>query len=271
MDRGMLEGEVVRAQDAAHAEGHDYVKGSPHLRHRQLRGDIERRLTTMVRDRIARTGACRVLEIGAGHGTFTDVLVAAGATVTVTEASEASAAHLRRQYAGDARVNVFHDETGEFVLDQDETWDLAVMISVIHHIPDYVAFLDRLQGLIAPGGGVFSVQDPLFYPRRSKLSHVASRGTYFAWRLGQGNYARGLATRIRRLRGVYDETAESDLVEYHVVRQGVDEEAIRTLLAPHFDVEVFAYWSTQGPVWQRLFEKTSLRSDFGIQATNHRP
>lgn len=263
-------GEVVRAQDAAHAEGHDYVKGSPHLRHRKLREDIERRLTALVHDAIARTGDCRVLEIGAGHGTFTDVLVDAGARVTVTEASEASADHLRAAYAGDDRVNVFHDETGEFVLDQDETWDLAVMISVIHHIPDYVAFLDRLQGLVAPGGAIFSVQDPLFYPRRSRAAHVASRGSYFAWRLGQGNYARGLATRIRRLRGVYDESAESDLVEYHVVRQGVDEEAIRTLLSARFDVEVFTYWSTQGPVWQRLLEKTSLRSDFGIQATNRR-
>lgn len=261
---------MLRAQDSAHADGHDYVKGSPHLRHLQLRSEIERRLRTLVRDSIARTGHCRVLEIGAGHGTFTDVLVGAGATVTVTEASAASAEHLRRQYDGDERVTVFHDETGEFVLDQDESWDLAVMISVIHHIPDYVGFLGRLQELIAPDGGIFSVQDPLFYPRRSRTSHIASRGTYFAWRLGQGNYARGLATRMRRLRGVYNESAESDLVEYHVVRQGVDEEAIRALLAPNFDVEVFTYWSTQGPVWQRLFEKTSLRSDFGIQATNRR-
>ncbi|WP_200950124.1 class I SAM-dependent methyltransferase [Nocardioides sp. Root151] len=262
---------VVRAQDSGHAAGHDYVKGSPHLRHRRLREDIEGRLTGLVHDAISRTGACRVLEIGAGHGTFTDVLVAAGATVTVTEASEASADHLRRSYAGDDRVSVFHDETGEFVLDQDETWDLAVMISVVHHIPEYLKFFHRLQDLIAPDGAIFSVQDPLFYPRRSRASHLASRGTYFAWRLGQGNYARGVATRIRRLRGVYDETVESDLVEYHVVRQGVDEEAIRDLLSERFHVEVFTYWSTQGPVWQRLLERSALRSDFGIQATNHRP
>lgn len=265
---------VLRAQDDAHAEGHDYVAGSPHLRHPRLRGDIERRLRALVRDSIDRTGSCSVVEIGAGHGTFTAVLLDAGARVTVTEASRASADHLRSTYAGDDRVEVVHDETGEGILDGGpaaRTWDLAVMISVIHHIPDYLGYLDRLQDRIAEGGAIFSVQDPLWYPRRRRLDHVASRGTYFLWRLGQGDYRRGLATRWRRLRGVYDDTAESDLVEYHVVRQGVDEEAIRDLLAQRFDVEVFTYWSTQGPLFQRLLEGTSLRSDFGVQATGHRP
>lgn len=261
---------VLKAQDVAHAEGHDYVVGSPHLSHPRLRADIERRLRELVQDAVRRRGSCRVLEIGAGHGTFTSMLVTAGAEVTVTEASQASAEHLRQSFAGDSRVTVIHDETGEFVLEQDGTWDLAVLISVIHHIPDYLSFLDRLQDLIVDGGAIFSVQDPLWYPRRSRLSHLASRGTYFAWRLAQGSYRRGLATRIRRLRGVYDETAESDLVEYHVVRQGCDEEAIRDLLAKRFDVEVFSYWSTQGALFQRAFERTSLRSDFGIEATGHR-
>ena len=32
---------MLRAQDQAHAEGHDYTKGSPHLRHDSLRLDIE--------------------------------------------------------------------------------------------------------------------------------------------------------------------------------------------------------------------------------------
>jgi phospholipid N-methyltransferase len=260
---------VLRAQDEAHAEGHDYVKGSPHLRHPQLRGDIERRLRTLVEDARARTGQCRVIEIGAGHGSFTQALVDAGATVTVTEASRSSADHLRATFAGDRRVEVLFDETGEAVLAQDAHYDLAVIISVLHHIPDYVDFLRRLEPLIEDDGAIFSVQDPLYYPRRSRTSHWASRGSYFAWRLGQGDYRQGLATRVRRLRGVYDESP-SDLVEYHVMRQGVVEEAIRNLLAEHFDVEVFTYWSSQGPFFQKLFEKTALRSDFGIQATRHR-
>jgi SAM-dependent methyltransferase len=261
---------VVAAQAHAHGQGHDYEKGSPHLRHPSLRSMIEQRLTDLVEDTIARTGSCHVVEVGAGHGTFTALLRAAGATVTVTEASAASAEHLRRSFFGDDRVTVIHDETGEGILGRTETWDLAVIISVLHHIPDYVSFLDRLQRRISEGGAIFSVQDPLYYPRRSRISHRAGRGTYLAWRLLQGNYAQGLATRVRRLRGVYDESQQSDLVEYHVVRQGVDEEAIRDLLSHEFDVELFRYWSTQAPLFQWMFRRTGLLTDFGFAARNHR-
>jgi len=261
---------VVAAQDAHHAEGHDYDKGSPHLRHDNLRGMVERRLGALVRERIAATGACRVLEVGGGHGTFTRCLLDAGAQVTVTEVSRASAAALEASF-GD-RIEVRYDATGEEILASEDRWDLAVMTAVLHHIPDYLAFLDRLAGLIAPGGAIFTVADPMWYPRMPKLVHGAQRASYFSWRLLQGSYVRGLKTRWRRLRGVYVETEESDVVEYHVWRQGCDEEAIRDLLATRFGtVEVFPYWATQAPLLQRLGDKTSMVCDFGVQATGRRP
>lgn len=263
--------DVVRAQDRHHSAEHDYESGSPHLRHPQLRHMIEDRLTALVQDSIARTGRCRVAEIGAGHGTFTQHLVDTGASVTVTEASSASYGHLTRQFAGDPRVEVLFDATGEQILASGEAWDLVVIISVLHHIPDYLGFLDKLQGSVTNGGAIFTVQDPLWYPRRSRAAHVLGRGSYFAWRLTQGEFKKGLATRIRRVRGVYDDAAESDLVEYHFVRQGCDENAIRDLLAPALDVEVFSYWSTQAPALQRLFERTKLVTDFGIEAKHHHP
>ncbi|WP_200958773.1 class I SAM-dependent methyltransferase [Nocardioides sp. Root190] len=263
---------VINAQNEGHLDNHDYEKGSPHLRHARLRGQVEDRLRQLVADAIARTGGCRVLEIGAGHGTFTQVLVDAGAQVTVTEASRASADHLSETYADDDRVEVVFDETGDSVLSREESWDLAVLISVVHHIPEYLPALEAIAGRLVEGGALFTVQDPLYYPRRSRLSHVASRGTYFAWRVGQGNLARGLGSRWRRLRGVYDDTNPSDLIEYHVVRQGCDEVAIAECLGALFeDVDVFTYWSTQSPLFQRMLENTSLRSDFGVAATRRLP
>jgi SAM-dependent methyltransferase len=257
---------VVAAQDAHHAVDHDYDKGSPHLRHDNLRGMVEDRLTRLARARIEATGACRVLEVGGGHGTFTRCLLAAGAEVTVTEASRASADQLVATF-GD-RIEVHYDGTGEEILASDEEWDLAVMTAVLHHIPDYLSFLDRLGGLIAPGGGIFTVADPLWYPRMPAAAHRADRAAYLAWRAVQGDYVRGLRTRVRRLRGVYDDAEPSDLVEYHVVRQGVDEEAIRALLAQRFEtVEIFSYWASQAPVLQRLGDRTGLVTDFGVEAT----
>ncbi len=265
---------VVAAQDAGHEPGHDYDKGSPHLRHRRLRTMVEDRLRSLVAERLEATGSCEVLEIGGGHGTFTECLLDAGATVTVTEASAASAQTLRERlgsrYAD--RVEVVHDESGEGILAADRQWDLAVMTAVLHHIPDYLTFLDRLTALIRRDGALFTVADPLYYPRMSSLTHRTVRAMFLAWRVTQGDYKRGFATRWRRLRGVYDDTNPSDLVEYHVQRDGVDEEAIRTLLAAHFgDVEIFTYWASQAPVFQRLGEQTPMVCDFGVSARHRLP
>jgi protein-L-isoaspartate O-methyltransferase len=261
---------VVAAQNAGHAEDHDYDKGSPHLRHHSLRSMVEQRLTRMVHNRIEARGSCRVLEVGGGHGTFTACLLGAGAEVTVTEASAASAEHLRRTFGGTGRVEVLFDESGEEILVSEREWDLAVITSVLHHIPDYVAFLDRLCGLLAAGGGIFTVQDPLYYPRMSRTTHWVERAAYLSWRVFQGDYGRGVKTRLRRLRGVYDDTEPSDLVEYHVVRQGVDEDAITTLLEPRFaSYDLFRYWSSQAPIWQRVGERVGLETTFGLEATGY--
>jgi 2-polyprenyl-3-methyl-5-hydroxy-6-metoxy-1,4-benzoquinol methylase len=261
---------VVAAQNANHAEDHDYDKGSPHLRHRSLRSMVEQRLTRMVRERIDARGSCRVLEVGAGHGTFTSCLLAAGAEITVTEASSASAEHLRRTFGETGHIEVMFDESGEEVLASGREWDLAVITSVLHHIPDYVTFLDRLCGLLAAGGGIFTVQDPLYYPRMSKLTHRVERAAYLSWRIFQGDYGRGVRTRLRRLRGVYDDNEPSDLVEYHVVRDGVDEDAISELLEPRFaSFELFRYWSSQAPLWQRVGERVGLETTFGLEATGY--
>jgi SAM-dependent methyltransferase len=258
---------VVVSQNEAHGEGHDYVKGSPHLRHDVLRSMIEGQLKALVEETLARQDTCRVLEIGAGHGTFTEFLLQAGATVTVTEASKASAEELSRRYAGRNDVEVFFDLTGESVFEHEPTYDAVVCASLLHHIPDYLDFVRRLSGMLTRGGWFYSVQDPLYYPRRTRMAHVAGRGTYYIWRLGQGALRRGLATRMRRLRGTYSDTEPSDLVEYHVVRQGVDEKALVELLEKQFGtVELFTYWSTQSPFFQWMFSKSGLHSDFGLIA-----
>ena len=71
----------------------------------------------------------------------------------------------------------------------------------------------------------------------------------------------------RRLRGVLDETNPADMVEYHVVGNGVDEEAIRSLLVGAFDrVDIVRYWSNQSGVALRLGRRLSLANNFGVVA-----
>lgn len=256
-------------QESEYGEGRDYAYGSPHLAHARLRERIESDLVRTVTQIVAAKGSCRAVEIGAGHGSFTDAIVRGGASVTVTEMSRSSVAVLQRRYADTDAVDVVHDPDGSAAARVAEGCDLAVFISVLHHIPDYLTAVQQVVDGLAPGGAFYCAQDPLWYPRRSRWSMAVDKGSYMVWRLGQGNVRRGLGTRLRRLRGVYDESRPADMVEYHVVRQGVDEEALEALLRARFRrVATWRYWSTQAGPLQKLGDILGWQSTFGITAVD---
>jgi SAM-dependent methyltransferase len=257
-------------QQDAHGDGHDYAAGSPHIKHHRIRSRIVEQLQESVRAVADARGECRVLELGAGHGTFTDHVVAAGATVEVTEMSRPSAAELRRRFRHNPDVVVHEDPDGSLAVDGGPV-DLVVCLSVLHHIPDYLTAVDGMVARIRPGGGFVSFQDPLWYPRRSWLSMHVDRAAYLAWRLPRGEVGRGLATAVRRARGVWDEANPSDMVEYHVMRDGVDEAALRTLLEQNFaQVRLTTYWSTQGTLTQSIGALAGQPNTFGLVASGRR-
>jgi SAM-dependent methyltransferase len=263
---------MASLQEVDYGADRDYTHGSPHLVHVQLRTRIEDDLSRLVRMTRAERGTCHALEVGAGHGTFTGTLLAAGATVTVTEMSEPSVAVLKQRFAG-ADVEVIYDSEGvQAAQVAARGCDLVIFISVLHHIPNYLTTVGELVNGLRSGGAFYCAQDPMWYPSRSRFNMAADRGAYMLWRLGQGNVKRGLKTRVRRLRGVYDETEAADMVEYHVVRQGVDERALATLLRERFDVvETWLYWSTQAKWLQRLGERLGWKSTFGMIAVRKLP
>ncbi len=258
---------VEQAQDSFHGEGHDYTI-APHLRHVNLRRRIDNKIERSIAEVIERQGNCSVLEVGAGHGFFTDTVRAAGGEVTVTEMSAASADVLAERFRDDPAVKVIYDADGNASFETGKQYDLVLLIAVIHHVPDYVDLVSRLcDSVLRPGAVVITFADPLWYPRMTRWARIASWGTYFAWRLTQGKFRRGLATRWRRLRGVYSDSEPSDLVEYHVVRQGVDEIALQEVFRARFaDVELDSYFSTGSARLQALGEKHLPPNNFGIVA-----
>jgi SAM-dependent methyltransferase len=256
-------------QQCAHDQDHDYAAGSPHIRHYPLRSRIVEQLQESVRRILDARGSCRVLEVGAGHGTFTDHIAAAGAQVEVTEMSAPSAAELRRRFRHNPAITVVDDPDGSRALNGEQV-DLVVCLSVLHHIPDYLLAVRGMLARVRPGGGFVSFQDPLWYPRRSWLSRRVERAAYLAWRLPRGDFGRGLATTVRQARGVHDESEPSDMVEYHTMRDGLDERALVELLEPHFaDVRLVTYWSSQGHLPHTLGALAHLPNTFGLVATDH--
>lgn len=257
-------------QEGFYDEGVNYRHGSPHLQHHHLRDRLVERLRRAVQGLHARGMPLRVLEIGAGHGGYTEPLLALGAAVTAVEMSLPSVQRLEHDFGVNEDFTSIYDPHGDLA-DVGDGFSLILAASVLHHIPDYLSFLSEACGKLRPGGEIVTIQDPLWYDRVPRPVHVAGRLTYMAWRVPQGNLGTGVRSVMRRWRNAYDETQPGDMVEYHVVREGVDERAIEELLAPRFaHVDVFPYWSTYFGVAQRMGERLGWANTFGIHASDYR-
>ena len=158
-------------QEQAHGTGHDYDSGSPHLRHPRLRNEIIARIRALVAEQFERRGSCRVLEIGAGHGSFTDHIAAMGAQVTVTEMSRPSLEHLEARFAYNPSVRLLYDADGEAAFPDDAEYDLVLCISVLHHIPDYLTVRRAHAGPHHPGRRVRELPGPAVVPTPVPAEH----------------------------------------------------------------------------------------------------
>jgi SAM-dependent methyltransferase len=259
----------MNIQEAVYNDDVDYRLGSPHLAHWSLHD----RLVGILRSQIQELAASRlpltVLEIGAGAGGYTEPTLAAGCRVTAVEMSRASINRLRLKYTTNPGFHAVYDPDGSLDMIRDQ-FALVLCVSVLHHIPDYLGFLDKATRLLLPGGALLSLQDPMWYPRVGRRIHGLDRLGYFTWRLSQGNYRRGFLSVIRRKRGGYDERNPSDMVEYHVVRDGLDEEAMVEAMKERFKrVDMLPYWSNQLSAMQWAGDRLRVHNTFGVRATGY--
>jgi|SRR5215203_752786 len=258
-------------QEEHYGEAVDYTVGSPHLSDPVLRQKLTTQLLAALHDLDERGLPLRVLEIGAGHGGYTEPALAAGAEVMAVDMSRPALRHLESRYGTNPGLRCHFSADGS--LDEVEGgYTLLLCVSVLHHIPDYAAFLDAALEHLGPGASVLTLQDPLWYSRLSKGVHAVDRGSFLTWRLSQGNLARGLASLSRRLTHRMRDDKPGDMVEYHVLREGVDEQAIVELLEGRFrGVSLLPYWSNQLPIMQRVGRRLGLANTFGVWARDLLP
>lgn len=254
-------------QEGHFGPGYDYRVGSPHLKHWRLFDRLVSLLHQEVTALSTRGLPLTVLEVGAGHGGYTEPALAFGCSVTATEMSRPSLVHLAERYRFNRSFTGLFDPDGSLDVLGDQRFSFVVCSSVLHHIPDYTGFLHSVLKHLAPGGSLLTIQDPLSYDNVRRVDLFLTRISYFSWRLSKGDYAQGVRTRLRRLRREYDERNPSDMVEYHVIRAGVDHNRVLAVLAPLFQTAyLMSYWSTQSAVGQRMGELMGLQNTFCILA-----
>lgn len=249
-----------------------YASGAPHLKHRSILTMHESLIDRALQSLTRRPGDVRVLEVGAGNGLASVPWFRRRVSLTAVDSSHVMLQQLigRAANFGVSPEAITQDAIA-FTKATTRRFDVVSEVSMLHHIPNYLALLQASVELLDTGGCLITFQDPLRYDRLPSGHFAINRIGYFMWRLGQGDYRRGLKTRWRRLRGRYTPSEAADFEEYHVVRSGVDSDAIIDMLRPWFEtVERVTYWSTQSSLLQRVGEKLSLQSSFGVIAIGRR-
>lgn len=243
-----------------------YCAGAPHLRHRDLRA-LYRRLAEEATSFAAVGGnRPRVLDLGAGSGGATMPFVELGAAVTAVDDSPAQLARLKER-AGD-RVETIEADAEEALASLPVDYDVVVASSFLHHIPDYLGFLDRALGRARARAVFLSFQDPLLYASLPRPTRLYATLSYDAWRLAQGDVLAGIGRRLRRRRGVYLDTVVEDVIEFHATREGVDHEAVLAKIAAHgFEPRLVRYFSTQARPFHLAGRAFRLENMFAVIAT----
>ena len=121
----------------------------------------------------------RILEVGAGIGTFSQRMLDAGAAeMLLVEPEPSCAAELERRIGGDPRVRTSTDYLpgAPSLADADGTFDLVVCQNVLEHIPDDDGALAEMVRALRPGGRL-----ALLVPSEPKL-FGALDDAYGHWR-----------------------------------------------------------------------------------------
>lgn len=265
--------EMQRFQEGMFSNGYDYRVGSPHLKHWKLHERLVSAAKNTLADVIKRNLPRTALEVGAGHGGFTEAILAAGFQTTATEMSRPSLAQLNTRFGLNPGFCAAFDPDGSLGVLGTERFAVIFFPSVLHHIPDYISAIHTAIGdHLLEGGALVCFQDPMWYPGLRWKDWAAGNASYFIWRLGQGGYLRGAKTRLRRAFGALSQAEPADMVEYHVVRSGVDQTGILKLANGVFEtVHLIPYWSTQSALLQRAGERLGVENTFAIFALGYNP
>ncbi len=246
----------------------NYIDGAPHIKHASLMALYSKLLIRTLDYAKTYSELPRILDMGAGEGSATLPFLEMGAHVTAIDSSKSQLEKLQTRCSRfSTRLILRCEDVSETLADKGKKYDIIVANSFLHHVPDYIGLLNQAIGLLKPNGQFFSFQDPLRYDSLPGFSILFSKFAYFSFRIFQGDLIEGIRRRIRRSRGVYLENSIYDNAEYHVVRNGVDQDAISRIFEDNgIDCTIISYFSTQSPFFQHLGTFFGVKNTFAVVA-----
>lgn len=105
-------------------------------------------------DLVGDVSGIRVLDVGCGPGLYAEKFVSEGALVTAFDSSPEMVTLTRARVGQDADVRIWNLEM-PLAWAADESFDLALMALVIHHIDNRAQALSEIFRVLRPGGHLF--------------------------------------------------------------------------------------------------------------------
>jgi 2-polyprenyl-6-hydroxyphenyl methylase / 3-demethylubiquinone-9 3-methyltransferase len=239
-----------------------YHDAAPHLKHREVHTLFERLVHEVVALVATDGRRPRALDLGAGDGTATASLVAAGCDVVAVDVDHARLESLRRRLPA---VEVRETDAVAVLRKSGEAWDIVMAVSFLHHVRDYRGLTEAALDTLNPGGVFLSFQDPLLHTSLGNGARAFSRVAYLAWRLSDGDLRGGAARYLRRRRHGYSEMLAEDLEEFHAQRGGVDHRMLLELFRSRgMPARLVVYFSTQSSAFQRMGAALGLQNTFAL-------
>jgi SAM-dependent methyltransferase len=250
-----------------------YIEGAPHIKHASLRALYSKLLVQVFDAAAEHVQTPRILDLGSGEGSVTLAFLELGAKVTAVDISRRQCDDLLAKCSRHIdRLEVRCEDVGDVLKDKSQQYDIVATNSFLHHVPDYLGLIEQSLDLLAPGGQFFSFQDPMRYDSLGRFTYHFKNFSYLTWRLWRGDVIGGLKRRYRRSRGVYYEDLAEDHAEYHAMRNGVDQDAIRALVeSRNFDCQIVPYFSTQSSLFQPIGAALGCKNLFGVVAKSREP
>jgi ubiquinone/menaquinone biosynthesis C-methylase UbiE len=248
-----------------------YIDGAPHIKHSSLRMLYSNLVVQIFENAKIHNTPPTVLDLGAGEGSVTLPFLELGARVVAVDISNRQLSALKNRCERFGQMlEVRCEDISVTLKDKSKKYDIIVVNSFLHHVPDYMGMIKEAVTVLTPHGQFFSFQDPLRYDAIGKTTSIFCKLAYFSWRAFKGNAIGGLKRRMRRSRGIYLEDSIHDNAEYHAIRNGVDQDAICGLFrAENFDCNIVAYFSTQSRIFQPLGTALGMKNTFAIIAQKH--
>jgi len=169
-------------------------------------GHLERRRREIVRDALKRVvpSGGRVLEIGCGTGSLLAELAADRPDVEFLGVDvESKMIEYARAHHAAPNVRFERADAAEVALGPEASYDLAVSVDVLHHVPGLRPLVMSVRRLLCPGGRWLAIEPNVFHPyvflSQERMRRAGLGEDHFRPRIGERIFREaGLAIDERR-------------------------------------------------------------------------